>query len=213
MSPIPLIVMFAALHAAGNARPIDACALLTTADLESVLGETIKDRKPGTQPAGPLLTSQCLIETSAKSVSVTVTRTNPAAPTDLTAREYWKRQFHAAEHNGEDDRRARPIAGIGDEAYWTGNRFAGALYVLRGGAFLRLSVGGIRDEKTRIDVSQRLAREALARLDQLSVRSQVRVQRVQQVLLVPVHVLLHRSLARPWCIEVERHPSVVLTFA
>ena len=163
----PLLVTLVALHA-GDQPQVDVCALLTSADFESVLGETIKERKPGTQPAGALQTSQCFFATSsAKSVSLTLTRTNPGGRGGLTAREYWRRQFAASEHDAADDRRARPIAGLGDEAFWTGNRFAGALYVLRGDAFLRVSVGGIRDENKRIEASQRLAREALRRLDGL----------------------------------------------
>jgi len=56
------------------------------------------------------------------------------------------------------------IAGVGEEAYWTGNRFAGALYVLRGDMFLRISVGGIRDQQARIATAKALALAALKRL-------------------------------------------------
>jgi hypothetical protein len=151
--------------AAASSAPAEACALLTNADIEAVLGEPVKERKPGTQATGGLLTSQCFFGTStARSVSLTVTRANAAGHSSLTPREYWRRQFDPHESEKERDTQARPIAGVGDEAYWTGNRFAGALYVLRGDAFLRVSVGGIRDEQARIATAKALALTALKRL-------------------------------------------------
>jgi hypothetical protein len=159
--PVLLLALSLPAHAA---RTVDPCALLKDADIEAALHTPVKERKPGTQPAGALVTSQCFFATSsAISVSLALTRGSTDERSALTPREYWRRQFHATEHEGDDDRRARPISGIGDEAYWTGNRFAGALYVLIGDAFLRISVGGIRDEKGRIEASETLARAALKR--------------------------------------------------
>jgi len=152
-------------HAAASSAPADACALLTSADTEAVLGEPVKERKPGAQATGGLVTSQCFFGTStARSVSLMVTRANAAGRSALTPREYWRRQFHRPEQENERDTRARPIAGVGEEAYWTGNRFAGALYVLRGDAFLRISVGGIQDEEARIAAAKALALAAVKHL-------------------------------------------------
>jgi len=64
----------------------------------------------------------------------------------------------------EELRKARAINGIGDEAYWVGNPLTGALYVLRGNSFLRVSVGGVREEAARIEKSKALAQAALKRL-------------------------------------------------
>jgi hypothetical protein len=41
---------------------------------------------------------------------------------------------------------------------------AGALYVLKGNTFLRISVGGIREEPVRIEKSKALARIAIKRM-------------------------------------------------
>jgi len=98
-------------------------------------------------------------------VSLMVTRANAAGGSTLTPREYWRQQFHPHEPEKERDTRARPIAAVGEEAYWTGNRFAGALYVLCGDTFLRVSVGGIRDEQARIATSKALALAAVKRFD------------------------------------------------
>ncbi|HEX9224994.1 MAG TPA: hypothetical protein VF860_16815 [Candidatus Acidoferrales bacterium] len=58
----------------------------------------------------------------------------------------------------------RLIHGLGEEAYWVGNPVAGALYVLQGETFLRISVGGVRAESARIEESKTLARAVLKRL-------------------------------------------------
>ena len=155
-------------RAAASSTAADACALLTSAEVEAVLGGSVKERKPGgTQAAGALLTSQCVFGTSsARSVSLMVARANAAGGSTLTPREYWRQQFHSTgpeKAEKERDTRARPIAGVGEEAYWTGNGFAGALYVLCGDTFLRISVGGIRDEQARIATSKALALAAVKR--------------------------------------------------
>jgi len=164
------VISLAAGQPAHAASP-DACALLSDADIHAALGEDVRARTPATQPAGSLLMAQCYFgAASARSVSLSVAARAASGPPSLTPREYWRRQFHA------DDRRrkkrdaggeggARPIAGIGDEAYWSGNRIAGALYVLSGETFIRVSVGGLTAEQERIGTSKRLAQAAMARLE------------------------------------------------
>jgi hypothetical protein len=53
---------------------------------------------------------------------------------------------------------------VGEEAYWVGGPVVGALYILRGDTFLRISVGGVREESRRIEKSIALARAALKRM-------------------------------------------------
>ena len=60
------------------------------------------------------------------------------------------------------------IDGLGEEAYWTGSPITGALYVLKGDAFLRISVGGEKDESVRIKKAKTLAEKVLKRLDALA---------------------------------------------
>jgi hypothetical protein len=66
----------------------------------------------------------------------------------------------------EEEEGAPPqkISGVGDEAYWVGNRIGGALYVLKGDAYLRISIGGPLDQTGKIRKSRVLAKNALARL-------------------------------------------------
>ena len=58
----------------------------------------------------------------------------------------------------------RPVEGVGDEAFWTGGAVGGALYVLKGDTYLRISIGGPDDQAARIERAKVLARKAIARL-------------------------------------------------
>lgn len=69
-----------------------------------------------------------------------------------------------AEEEDDDKEPPRRIAGLGDDAYWTRSHVGGTLYVLKGEALLRISVGGPDNEETRLDKSKALAAKALARL-------------------------------------------------
>ena len=71
------------------------------------------------------------------------------------------------EPDGEADeagRKAQPIPALGEEAYWVGGPISGALYVLQGELFLRISVGGAPKESIRIAKSKSLATAILRRL-------------------------------------------------
>jgi len=167
-----------------SAKKIDVCALLTSAEMEAVQGEPVKETKPSVQPSGGFVMLQCFYRTttSAKSVSLALGAPDPAKPSALTPREFWRKQFHPPEpveeekpvagkapkkaevEREEELRKPRPIDGLGEEAYWVGNPISGALYVLKGNSFLRISVGGVREESARIEKSKALARAALKRL-------------------------------------------------
>lgn len=66
----------------------------------------------------------------------------------------------------EEEEGAPPekIAGLGDDAYWTGNRVGGALYALKGNTYIRISVGGPGDQKSKIKKTKALAQVILKRL-------------------------------------------------
>jgi hypothetical protein len=168
----------------------DACALLTRAEIQVVQSEPVEETKPSVQPSGGFVMLQCFYRTttSAKSVSLALTMPDPAKPSALTPREYWKKQFHPPEQAEKEKGRDEPAAGkaktrketeeerekelskplvidrLGEEAYWVGNPISGALYVLKGNSFLRISVGGVREESARIEKSKALAHAALKRL-------------------------------------------------
>jgi hypothetical protein len=68
------------------------------------------------------------------------------------------------EEEGEESAPPKKITGVGEEAYWTGSRVGGALYVLKKNAFIRISVGGPGNEEEKINKSKALAQKALKRL-------------------------------------------------
>ncbi len=166
-------------HDSGRQAKPDACAVLTSADVQKVQGDPVQETKPSTQPAGGLVMSQCLFRAAnpSKSVSVAI-----ALPGSTSPRAFWQKQFPSAkpssqekaekkqaaeskeEEKEEESTRPRSIAGIGEQAYWVGSPMVGALYVLKGNTFLRISVGGVRKEAARIEKSIALARLALKHL-------------------------------------------------
>ena len=166
-----LLAQAAAAQRPFDARTIDACALLADADIRAALGVAVKARRPGTAQARGLALSQCYLDTGTpRSVSVAVAGPPASGGAAITPRAFWRDQFHRGEDTSrggderERDAEARSIQGLGDEAFWSGTRVAGALYVLRGDAFIRISVGGIGAEAERIEKSRQLAAAALARL-------------------------------------------------
>jgi len=58
----------------------------------------------------------------------------------------------------------RALCPLSAKRPWVGNPVSGALYVLQGNLFLRISVGGVPKESTRIAKSKSLASAILRRL-------------------------------------------------
>jgi len=162
----------------------DACILLTSAEIEAVQGEPVKETKASVQPNGEMLISECIFHTTnfAKSISVALATPFSAKPSELTPRQFWQKQFHARDveedeihaagkgakkpksEEEEEARKPRRVAGLGEEAYWVGTPITGALYVLQGDNFVRISVGGVHEESVRIEKSKVLARAVVKRL-------------------------------------------------
>jgi len=162
----------------------DACALLTVAEIEAVQGEPVSETKSTVRPNGEMLITECLYltSTSTKSVSVALATSASASPSTLTPRKFWLKQFHASDSREDEmpaavksaekpgpegereGRKPRRTEGLGEEAYWVGTPITGALYVLEGDNFFRISVGGVREEGARIEKSKALARAILNRL-------------------------------------------------
>jgi len=161
----------------------DVCAMLSSAEIQAVQGEPVEESKASPQSSNGLAMSECLFRTTtpAKSISMAL-----AVPGKQNPRDFWRKHFHAEadasrpvkpakpltskpqnkkEHVREEEEgtRPRPITGVGDEAFWMGSPISGALYVLRGNSFIRVSVGGVREESARIKKSVALAQLALQR--------------------------------------------------
>lgn len=150
-----------------------ACRLLALDEIRAVQGTVPVERKATAERARGLVFDQCVFRVTdfVHSVSLTVIRGNPGVAPD-GARAFWTKTFHPAPRpapaSGRVPKKKEPpraIAGMGHEAFWTGDPRTGSLYVLDGDVVLRVSVGGVADEQERIRRSTTLARAALGRLN------------------------------------------------
>lgn len=149
----------------------DACDLLTKEEVQAVVGSLINETKTSSHPDQGLAMSHCFYTAAefTRSVSLMTTRSDSRGPTKQTPKKFWQERFgqeKASAREGEEEKRAAPprkIDGLGDEAYWT-ERVSATLYVLKGDAFIRISVGGPDDEETKLNKSKALAGKVLGRL-------------------------------------------------
>jgi len=172
---------------------VDACAMLDSKEIQSVQGEAVKETKLSGQAGGGLQISQCFftLPTFTNSISLLVAQKGDGADAK-DPREFWRETFQkdgAGEKERERERERekkerdkdkktgtrreeeeeegtppQKVAGVGDDAYWIGSRVGGALYVLKGNTYLRISIGGSADQTSKINKSKALAQKALARL-------------------------------------------------
>lgn len=143
-----------------------ACTLLTKEEVQAVQGETFNNTKPSERSAAGLTTFQCYFElpTAANSIVLTITR---KADGGRDPRQSWQEIFHGErrrEKKEEEEKQPLKIEGIGEEAFWTGSRVGGALYVLKANCYIRISVGGAGTVEEKIEKSKTLAQSVLQRL-------------------------------------------------
>src|SRR5438477_2997869 len=166
---------------------IAVCSLITNEEVGAIQHATITDAKSSAGVSGGMLMSQCYYDAREPnmSVSLAVIENNPQDASAPDAKSYWTESFSGL--TGDESHEEKPgekkekrggvereekektlppkrLDGIGEEAYWSGNRFGGALYVLAKDAIVRISVGGPDNEQIKIDKSKALALEALERL-------------------------------------------------
>lgn len=146
-----------------------ACTLLTKEEAQAVQGEPFKTTKASAHSAGGVVESQCYFETPTpvNSIVLTVTR---KAEGGRDPSETWKEIFHQEserkkeKEEGEAEKKPLKVDGLGDEAFWTGTRVGGALFVLKGNCYIRISVGGAGDQEQKTERSKTLAAAVLKRL-------------------------------------------------
>ena len=153
----------------------DACALLSSEAIRRATGEQATNTKATSQAAGKVRQSQCFYTLPTFTNSISVTLTSPAGLSHDAAREMWEHWFHRREDGEDKDRgkpeseeeeaaaKAAPVSGVGDEAFWV-HSFVGNLYVLKGNAFLRISIGGKLSDEERQKRARVLAVAALRNL-------------------------------------------------
>jgi len=148
---------------------VDACALLTAAEIESIQGEPLKEVKPLTRSYGGLTASQCYfaLPNLVNSISLQVLQKGTGADA-RDPRQTWSETFSkntplmkGAGKTGAPEK----IEGLGEEALWVGNDAIGALNVLQGNHYITISVGGAGDRTTKKEKSAKLGRLVVDRLD------------------------------------------------
>jgi hypothetical protein len=153
---------------ASSVTGFDACASLTKDEIQAVQGEPFKDTKRSQKTGSGLSVSQCYFELPQVVNSIVVTVTQRAEGLDARdPAKDWQQIFHRtepAEKEEGEEKEPQKVDGIGDEAFWTGNRVGGALYVLKGNSYIRISVGGAGEQADKIKKSKALAQSILGRL-------------------------------------------------
>ena len=148
------------------APPINPCTLLTSEEIAAVQGEAVVGTKPSTNQGRGLAMYDCFytLPTFTNSISLSVTQAGPGANA-VDPRGQWQETLAASNAKaGEKTGPAQMVEGVGEQAFWTGNERMGALYVLKGSRYLRISVGGGGDQPTKIEKCRALAEAALKRL-------------------------------------------------
>jgi len=148
-------------------RKFDACAMLTSQEIESIQGEALKESKLNETSADGFTVSQCFftLPTFTNSISLVITK-RADRPGARDPRQFWRDTFHTGKEDREESETRPPqkVSGIGDEAYWMTSPAAGILYVLKGPSYIRISIGGPGDQQTKIKKSKALARKVIDRL-------------------------------------------------
>jgi len=150
-------------------RERDPCRLLSDAEIRAIQGQAPAQKVPSEQPAGSFRFTQCFYRTPeyATSVSVAVGVPLEMDSKRVGPRQFWQQQFHPQKKSAPSRKKKEPptrVPGLGEEAFWVGDPMSGALYVLKGELFLRVSVGGPPDQAEKIKRARALASHALKRL-------------------------------------------------
>ena len=149
-------------------QPINACSLLTSDDIRSVQGEPVQETKPSRSSGVAFYAAGCYFATPTNTNSVVVTVTQRAQGAGgKDPKKWWAEKFHheegeehASEREEESGTPPSKVGGIGDEAFWVSAKVGGALYVLKGDVYLRVSTGG----EDQLEKTKRLAELALKHL-------------------------------------------------
>jgi hypothetical protein len=174
--------ILAAMPLAAASAQGDACRLLTRSEIAGVQKGSVVETKPTSRESGGFAILACFyrVEPFDRSVSLELTRRARGSAHD--PRERWERMFSnseesddedgagnseksvkSAKEKGEKESPPRPVSHVGEAAYWISNPVSGALYVLKGNSYLRVSLGGPDPETVKIEKASELARKALAR--------------------------------------------------
>lgn len=144
----------------------DPCDLITSEEIEALQGGAVVGTKSSRRAGGGLAFNQCFFSLAefSKSVHLEVVQNDPDHPSPVDPVRHWKELFHRDWDPTRKKGVPIKVDGVGDEAFWTGDARIGALYVLQGQSYIRLSVGGQSERSEKMDSAKILALKALNRL-------------------------------------------------
>ena len=153
----------------------DACSLVSKEEVETVQAAPVNETKKSEHSDGVFVVSQCFFNAadSSKSVTLAIVRSDRKQNSERTPKDFWKEKFDPywdeepkskSGDEKEQDSAPKKIEGLGDDAYWVGNRVGGILYVIKGETFFSIGVDGTEDQETQLKKSKALAEKALQRL-------------------------------------------------
>lgn len=157
-------------------KTVDPCTLLTREEVEAVQKSKVTDTKSSERLDGAFRVAQCFYTTAEfnKSINVALMQNHPTNTKGRTAREFWRETFEEGGEKREKEGREeeeegertppKKVDGLGDDARWAANRFGGILYVLKGDAFISISIGGTDSEEVKIDKCKALAEKVVPRM-------------------------------------------------
>lgn len=171
-----------------TAAKFNACTLLTNEEVGEVQGSPVKDTKSSERSSQGVTVAQCFYTTTefSRSINLSVTRRDASASGSRGPRDLWHDsfgRFSSGEHEAEEDhdapkpsgreggerereKESKPplkVEGLGEEAFWTSG-IGGTLYVLKGEAFIRISIGGPDKDEAKLNQAKALAAKAIDRL-------------------------------------------------
>ena len=141
---------------------IELAALITKADAQSALGETVKDAQARNEDGTDGSYSRCNYYSENPGRSLTL-RIRQAAPGQLEP----KKQL---EEMSAGNDKFKPVTGLGDKAALVkegparGPGHVLMLYVAKGNAFITVGISGVDDEKSATEKAKTLAKKILGKL-------------------------------------------------
>ena len=160
---------------AASPTAIDACKLLSAAEVAQAQSAKIASAKGSARDNGDLTSSLCFYTAVPFSQSVSLQIVSHSPADRISVRDYWKEKFESSQKEKKDeevresgekepDIPPRKVAGVGDEAYWVNTGRDGALYALKNDYLLRCSVGGKADQDAKMKKCARLTQSAIQKL-------------------------------------------------
>jgi hypothetical protein len=142
---------------------------VTSEEIEAIQGEPVQEQTPSAKPDLGVANGQCFFKlpTFTKSISLSVTTSSEPGP--HSPREFWKTAFAEKRVNPPERADGRiklapeRVAGLGDEAFWTGGP-AGGLYILKADSVIFIGIGSAGDEAGRRENARRIGEIVIQRL-------------------------------------------------